>query len=48
VQDAGFDPVLVGPLTSAKQFDQGAPLYGKVISAREMRQMIESIRGTKP
>lgn len=48
VQDAGFDPVLVGPLTSAKQFDQGGPLYGKVVSAREMRQMIDGIRGNEP
>jgi len=48
VRDAGFDPVLVGPLTSAKQFDQGAPLYGKVVSARELRQMIDSIPTAKP
>ncbi len=42
VRDAGFDPVLVGPLKSAKQFDQGGPLYGKVVSAREMRQMLSN------
>jgi predicted dinucleotide-binding enzyme len=48
VEDAGFDPVLVGPLASAKQFDQGGPLYGKVVSAREMRQMISSNPTSKP
>ncbi len=48
VRDAGFDPVLVGPLTSAKEFDQGQPLYGKVISAREMREMIKSSPALQP
>ena len=48
VQDAGFDPVLVGPLSTAKQFDQGGPLYGKVISAREMRGMISKNPVSKP
>lgn len=48
VRDAGFDPVLVGPLTSAKQFDQGGPLYGKVVSARELRQLIDSIPTAQP
>jgi 8-hydroxy-5-deazaflavin:NADPH oxidoreductase len=40
VKDAGFDPVLVGPLVRAKEFDQGGPLYGKVITAREMQQSL--------
>jgi 8-hydroxy-5-deazaflavin:NADPH oxidoreductase len=40
VRDAGFDPVLVGPLTRAKEFDQTGPLYGKIITAREMQQSL--------
>lgn len=48
VEDAGFDPVLVGPLSTAKQFDQGGPLYGKIVSAREMRGMISNNPVSKP
>jgi 8-hydroxy-5-deazaflavin:NADPH oxidoreductase len=40
VRDAGFDPVLIGPLVRAKEFDQGGPLYGKIITAREMQQSL--------
>ena len=40
VRDAGFDPVLVGPLVRAKEFDQGGPLYGKIITAREMQRSL--------
>ena len=39
VSDAGFDAVLVGPLARAKEFDQGAPGYGKAVSARELRKI---------
>jgi 8-hydroxy-5-deazaflavin:NADPH oxidoreductase len=38
VEDAGFDPVVVGPLSRAKEFDVGTAVYGKAITAREMRQ----------
>jgi predicted dinucleotide-binding enzyme len=48
VADAGFDPVLTGPLATAKQFDQGGPLYGKVVSAREMREMTGGHPVSKP
>src|ERR1043166_657063 len=41
VRDAGFDPVLIGPLVRAKEFDQGGPLYGKIITAREMQQSLK-------
>ncbi len=44
VQSAGFDPVVVGPLESARHFAQGAPLYGKEITAEEMRQLIKTLR----
>jgi hypothetical protein len=37
VQDAGFEPVAVGPLARAKEFDPGAPVYGKALTAAELR-----------
>jgi predicted dinucleotide-binding enzyme len=37
VRDAGFDPVVVGPLNSAKQFDVGTPVYTKIFTATELR-----------
>lgn len=43
VEDAGFDPVLIGPLARAKEFDQGGPLYGKVVSAREMQSLAANL-----
>ncbi|HSD61109.1 MAG TPA: NAD(P)-binding domain-containing protein [Burkholderiales bacterium] len=38
VQDAGFEPVIVGPLSRAKEFDVGAAVYGRALTARELRQ----------
>jgi predicted dinucleotide-binding enzyme len=38
VQDAGFEPVPVGPLSRAKEFDAGTPVYGKPLTARELRR----------
>jgi predicted dinucleotide-binding enzyme len=37
VTDAGFEPVVVGPLSSARRFDVGTPVYVQVLSARELR-----------
>ena len=34
VRDAGFAPVIVGPLTRARDFDQGAPVYNTGMSGR--------------
>jgi predicted dinucleotide-binding enzyme len=36
VRDAGFDPVPIGPLTRARDFDPGTPVYGKALTAREL------------
>lgn len=44
VRDAGFDPVIIGPLERAKDFAQGAPLYGQEITAQEMQQRARSLR----
>jgi len=37
VKDAGFDPVVVGPLGRAKTFDVGSPVYTQLLTARELR-----------
>ena len=38
VRDAGFEPVVVGPLTSAKRFDVDHPVYVRLLNAQELRQ----------
>jgi len=40
VRDAGFDPVVVGGLSTAKSFDQGAPAY-RTLTARELRGILK-------
>ena len=37
VKDAGFEPVVVGPLSSAKLFDVGSSVYVQVLTAKELR-----------
>lgn len=37
VRDAGFDPVAVGDLSTAKRFDVGSPVYVKVLTAQQLR-----------
>jgi hypothetical protein len=37
VRDAGFEPVAV-PLARAQEFAQGGPIYGKQLTAKELRQ----------
>lgn len=44
VRDAGFDPVIIGSLERAKDFAQGAPLYGQEITAQEMQQRTKTLR----
>lgn len=38
VRDAGFESVVVGPLARAKDFDVGSPVFGRALTAREVRQ----------
>ena len=38
VEDAGFEPVVVGPLARAIEFDTGTPVYGKALTARDLRK----------
>lgn len=41
VKDAGFEPVLVGPLSSAKLFDVGTPVYVQLYTAKELRARLK-------
>jgi 8-hydroxy-5-deazaflavin:NADPH oxidoreductase len=40
VTDAGFDPVLVGKLSRAREFDYGTPVYVRGMTASELRQSL--------
>jgi predicted dinucleotide-binding enzyme len=40
VADAGFEPVVVGPLRDANRFDAGAPVYNKAMTAAELRKAL--------
>ena len=40
VEDAGFEPVFVGPLVKAKEFDVGTPVFGKALTAAELRKTL--------
>jgi predicted dinucleotide-binding enzyme len=41
VDDAGFDPVVVGPLARAKEFDYGTPVYVQSYSAAKIRELLK-------
>jgi 8-hydroxy-5-deazaflavin:NADPH oxidoreductase len=40
VEDAGFEPVVVGGLARAKDFDAGTPIFGKPVTASEVRRIL--------
>jgi 8-hydroxy-5-deazaflavin:NADPH oxidoreductase len=40
VQDAGFEPVVVGGLKRAKDFDVGTAVFGKALTANELRKAL--------
>jgi predicted dinucleotide-binding enzyme len=40
VRDAGFEPVIVGPLSSAREFDWGTKPYTHNMTASELRQVL--------
>jgi predicted dinucleotide-binding enzyme len=44
VRDAGFDPVIIDSLESAKYFARGGPLYGQEITAKEMQQRLKTLK----
>jgi predicted dinucleotide-binding enzyme len=41
IKDAGFEPVTVGPLSSAKLFDVGTPVYVQLLTAKELRARLK-------
>ena len=40
VRDAGFEPVIVGGLDRAKDFQMGAPGYGQIVPASELKKKL--------
>ena len=40
VVDAGFDPVVVGGLARAREFDQGTPVYVQDLTAAQLREAL--------
>ena len=48
VRDAGFEPVVVGPLASASKFDRDTSVYGRALTARELRQGLGLDPAAKP
>ena len=38
VRDAGFEPVVVGPLARSRDFDAGTAVFGRGLTARELRR----------
>jgi 8-hydroxy-5-deazaflavin:NADPH oxidoreductase len=38
VRDAGFEPVVVGPLSTARKFDVGTAVYTRLLTAPQLRQ----------
>lgn len=41
VSDAGFDPVVVGDLSRAREFDYGTPVYVRSYSAAKIREILK-------
>ena len=40
IQHAGFEPVVVGGLARAKDLDAGTPIFGKAMTAAEVRRAL--------
>jgi 8-hydroxy-5-deazaflavin:NADPH oxidoreductase len=40
VRDAGFAPVVVGPLSRAREFDVGTPVYTRLMTEPQLRQAL--------
>ena len=40
VEDAGFDPVVVGPLARARDFDRGTSVYVRGMTAAQLREAL--------
>ena len=44
VRDAGFEPVMVGPLVSARSFDAGTPVYNTGMSGAQLARALGVVR----
>ena len=40
VRDAGFDPVVVGGLARAREFDVGTKVYTELLTATQLREAL--------
>ena len=40
IRDAGFDPVVVGPLKDADKFAMGSPGFGHDVTAPELKEKL--------
>jgi len=40
VREAGFEPVVVGPLARARDFDAGTAVFGRALTAAELRRRL--------
>lgn len=40
VQEAGFEPLVVGSLARAREFDPGMPAFGKALTAAQLREAL--------
>jgi predicted dinucleotide-binding enzyme len=40
VEDAGFEPVVAGPLARASEFDVGSAVFAQALTARELRRAL--------
>ena len=40
VREAGFEPVVVGPLSRAREFDVGTPVYTRLMTAPQLSQAL--------
>jgi predicted dinucleotide-binding enzyme len=40
VRDAGFDPVVVGGLARAREFDVGSKVYTELLTAPQLREQL--------
>jgi 8-hydroxy-5-deazaflavin:NADPH oxidoreductase len=43
VRDAGFDPVVIGPLAGGKEFEPDTPPYNSGMSGAQLRQLFGSV-----
>jgi len=43
VRDAGFDPIVVGPLARGREFEPNTPAYNTGMSGRELRKIISQL-----